>query len=240
MAIFVLIHGAWHGAWCWHKIVPALELAGHDVIAPDLAALGVNKTAAARVTLQRWVTDVCAILDRQDEPVILVGHSRGGIVISQVAETRPAKIRSLVYLTAFLVPSGQTLLDMTTQGHDVAQRIMRFDPEQHSVSLDPAAVKSVFYGYCSDEDVALARSLLVPEPAAPLSTPLQLTEQRFGSLPRVYIECLRDEAIALDLQRRMQAELPCSRVQSIDTDHSPFFSRPAELARQLMQIAEAI
>jgi len=240
MATFVLIHGSWHGAWCWYKIVPALELAGHEVIAPDLAGMGVDRTPPAQITLQRWVNDVCDILDRQNEPVILVGHSRGGIVISQVAEARPTKIRRLVYLTAFLVPNGQTLFDMTQHDQGVAQRIMRFDPEQQSVSLDPAAVKSVFYGCCSEEDVTLARSLLVPEPALPLSTPLQLTPQAFGRVPRVYIECLQDAAIALDLQRRMQAGVPGANVLSIDTDHSPFFSRSAELVRHLVSIADAI
>jgi pimeloyl-ACP methyl ester carboxylesterase len=237
MSTFVLVHGAWHGAWCWYKIIPALERAGHTVIAPDLAGLGMDKTAATQITLQRWVSDVGAVLDRQSEPVILVGHSRGGIVISQVAQARPQQIRVLVYLTAFLVPSGKTLLDIT-QHDSVAQQIMRFDVEQQSVSLDPGAVQSVFYGDCSEQDVALARLLLAPEPAAPLATALQLTDDGFGRVPRVYIECARDQAIAPDLQRRMHAALPCRAVLSIDSDHSPFLSRPDELVQRLLSIVD--
>ena len=113
----------------------------------------------------------------------------------------------------------------------------RFDVEAQSVSLDLAAVQSVFYGDCSEQDVALARLLLAPEPATPLSTPLQLTDDGFGRVPRIYIECARDQAIAPDLQRRMHAALPCRAVLSIDSDHSPFLSRPDELVQRLLSVA---
>jgi pimeloyl-ACP methyl ester carboxylesterase len=87
MSTYVLIHGSWHGSWCWYKIIPRLQLAGHRVIAPDI------------------------VLDEQDEPVVLVAHSRAGLQATQAAEARPRKIRTLVYLAAILLPNGVGLLD---------------------------------------------------------------------------------------------------------------------------------
>src|SRR6185295_5208657 len=107
MSTYLLIHGAWHGAWCWYKVAPRLETLGHKVIAPDLPSLGTDKTPVNRVSLALWRDHVSAIIDATPEPVILVGHSRGGIVISEVAEHRPDRIRTLVYLTAFLVRAGE-------------------------------------------------------------------------------------------------------------------------------------
>src|SRR5450759_3496618 len=94
MSTYVLIHGSWHGAWCWYKIIPILEQAGHKAIALDLPGHGRDWTAARDVSMQSYVESFCNILDAQPEPVILVGHSRGGIVISQAAEHRPEKIRN--------------------------------------------------------------------------------------------------------------------------------------------------
>src|SRR5215469_3411612 len=116
MSTYVLIHGSWHGAWCWYKIMPLLQQAGHQVIALDLPGHGRDWTAPREVSLQRYVESVCNVLDAQAASVILVGHSRGGIVISQTAEHRSDKIRTLVYLAAFLIPNGETL--MTTALRD--------------------------------------------------------------------------------------------------------------------------
>src|SRR5262245_994048 len=115
MSTYLMIHGAWHGAWCWYKVVPRLERLGHKAIAPDLPSLGTDKTPVNRVSLALWRDFVSAIVDAQSEPVILVGHSRGGIVISEVAEHRPDRIRTLVYLTAFMPRNGECLFDLAAQ-----------------------------------------------------------------------------------------------------------------------------
>jgi hypothetical protein len=81
--------------------------------------------------------------------------------------------------------------------------------------------------------VALARLCIQPEPTVPLATPVKLTDANFGRVPRVYVECLRDRAGPISLQRKMQAASPCQRVLALDTDHSPFLSRPDELAALL-------
>ena len=234
MSTFLLIHGAWHGAWCWHKVVPRLEKKGHRVIAPDLPSLGRDRTPVNRVSLATWREYVCQIIDAAPEPVVLVGHSRGGIVISEVAEHRPERVRTLVYLTAFLARNGQSLFDLA--GSDKKSLVppsMVMTEDRSSSTIRDEALRDAFYGECSDDDVSLARLMVQSEPTVPLATPVTITDARFGTVPRVYIECLRDKAIPLSLHRQMQALLPCQRVLSIDTDHSPFFSRPDEVVAHL-------
>ncbi|MBA3922407.1 MAG: alpha/beta fold hydrolase, partial [Nostocaceae cyanobacterium] len=111
MSTCILIHGAWHSSWCWNKVATLLEQAGHKVIAPDLPSHGKDKTPIREVTLQSYTDRICEILTELIEPVILVGHSMGGLVITQVAEQCPDKIEKLVYLCAFLPGNGESLLD---------------------------------------------------------------------------------------------------------------------------------
>ena len=99
------------------------------------------------------------------------------------------------------------------------------------------ALRDAFFGECSDEDLALARLCLQPEPTLPLATPVKITPGRFGRVPRVYIECSRDKAIVPSLQRQMHTALPCRQVLALDADHSPFFSRPDELTALLHGLA---
>jgi len=108
--------------------------------------------------------------------------------------------------------------------------------DQRSATVREAALKETFYGGCSEEDIALARLLLVPEALAPLAIPIHITEGNFGRVPRVYIECLRDKALPPALQKKMYATLPCQQVISLDTDHSPFFSAPEELVVHLLSL----
>ena len=234
MSTFVLIHGSWHGAWCWYKVIPRLERAGHRVIAPDLPSLGKDKTPISQVSLRLWTESVCQVLDAQTEPVVLVGHSRGGIVISEVAESRPEKIRTLVYLCAFLLRNGESLMQVaqTDGGSQIGPNLILAQEQGHATVRDEG-IKEVFYGGCSEEDVVLARLLLQPEALAPLGTPIRTTEERFGQIPRVHIECLRDKAISPPFQKQMYSALPCERIISMDTDHSPFFSAPDQLAAHL-------
>jgi pimeloyl-ACP methyl ester carboxylesterase len=237
MSTYLLIHGSWHGAWCWYKVLPRLERAGHRVVAPDLPGLGIDRTPIAQISLETWTDSVCRLLDAQDEPVILVGHSRAGILISQAAERRPEKVKALVYLAAFLLRQGESLLQLV--GEDDASMVfpnLVMAEDQRSATVRQSALKEVFYGKCSEEDIALARLLLAPEAMAPLATPIRISQCNFGRVPRVYIECGQDKAISPALQKKMYTALPCQKVISMDTDHSPFFSAPEALVTHLLSV----
>jgi pimeloyl-ACP methyl ester carboxylesterase len=234
LTTFVLIHGAWHGAWCWRKLAPLLETAGHTVIAPDLPSMGADRSDPAAVTLDSWARFGAGLVARQAEPVVLVGHSRAGIVVSQVAELVPDRIRRLVYVAGFMLPSGQTLADAARADEDsLVSTNMIPAASGITCTVRREVLHDAFFGHCTDDDYEFALANLSPEPLKPLVTPLKLSAQRFGSVPRSYFECLQDRAVTLPAQRRMQAELPCDMVHSLESDHSPFFSRTAELASLL-------
>lgn len=234
---FVLIHGAWHGAWCWHKLVPLLTARGHRVVAPDLPSMGDDPTPASSVTLDSWARFVADLVAVQLEPVVLVGHSRGGIVISQAAELVPERIARLVYLSGYLLRAGETLADAARadEGSLVPANMI---PAASGVTctMRPRAVRDAFYGHCGDADVEFARARLSPEPLKPLVTPLTVTPERFGRVPRAYIECRDDKTVSHAAQRLMHARLPCDQVFTLDGDHSPFLSAPQDLARILISI----
>ena len=111
MARFVLVAGAWHGAWCWELVVPMLEAMGHRAQPAELPGMGSDKTPLARLSLELWAQAVADVIDSDPEPVILVGHSRGGVVISQAAELASDRIRLNVYLTAIMMKDGESGLD---------------------------------------------------------------------------------------------------------------------------------
>ena len=237
MGTYVLIHGAWHGAWCWKKVIPLVEKEGHKVLAPDLPGHGKDKRPIADITLQAYTDRVCQILDEQSDPVTLVGHSMGGAVITQTAEYRPDKISKLVYVTALLLQNGEFLLqhaEPDTEALVLPNLIMSED--QSYATIKQEALKEVFYADCSDEDVEFAKSRLVPQAAAPFAAPVSTTEENFGRVPRVYITCLRDKAISPSIQEKLYKALPCEKVVSMDTSHSPFFSAPEELAKHLLSV----
>src|ERR1700683_5310584 len=238
MSAFLLIHGAWHGGWCWHKIIARLRAAGQRTTAPDLSSLGRDRTPLENVTLRLWTDSVCAHLDAHAEPVILVGHSRAGAIISAAAEARPDKIRLLVYVAGYLLQDGESVSQRALQdAHSLVVPNMVTSADRKSCTLRESAVREALYGQCADEDVILAQSLLSPEAVAPLTTPLHTTAANFGRVARVYIECRRDRAVSLDEQRRMYAAIACEQIISLDTDHSPFFSAPDALAAHLLALA---
>lgn len=238
MSTFVLIHGAWHGGWCWERVAPILEDAGHRVETPDLPGHGGDPASIEEVTLQAYTDRAREVLDAQPEPVVLVGHSMGGLVISQAAEQRPGRVHTLVYLTAFLLQDGETLIQyaQADAGSTVTHNLV-VKEDEGVVLVRDEALREAFYAQCRDEDFEEARSRLVPQALAPFVTPVGVTEENFGRVPRVYVECLRDRAITIDNQRKFQANLPCREVISLDTDHSPFYSTPEDLASHLLSLA---
>lgn len=238
MANFLLIHGAWHGAWCWHRVIPELEALGHRVVAIDLPGHGVDKTPTAEVTLDAYAERVGAALGDLDGPAVLVGHSMGGVVITAAAERYPERVASLVYLTAIALRDGEAMTDNPVKASP-REFMAGFMPTPDGVAtrFDPERMREAFYADCSAADVALARLCLVPQATLVMRTPIRATAERWGAIPRSYITCSEDRALTLEGQRGMLERVGFDRVVEMQCGHSPFFSRPAELAAHLVRLA---
>ena len=234
MSTFVLVHGSFHGGWCWDAVVARLTAAGHRVLAPDLPGRGSDARPLFALTLDDYATAIAGVVAAQPEPVVLVGHSMGGVVITSVAERVPERLERLVYVCAFLPANGQSLLDLATSDKEsVLLRNLVIEAAAGTHHVRPEGARESFYHDCSDADADAATKRLVAEPLAVVATPVATSAARFGRVPRSYVECTDDRAVGPSLQRRMHGAQPC-RVSSIASGHSPFLARPDELTRALL------
>ncbi|MCY8238437.1 alpha/beta fold hydrolase [Bacillus inaquosorum] len=232
MSTFVFVHGAFQGKWVWKKVTPLLEKNGHKVIAIDLPGSGEDVTPPQEVTFKCYTDKVTSILEKIDHPVILVGHSMSGLVVSQVAEYVPDKIKKLVYVCAIVPQNGQSLQDLGGGPKDTS-----FNEEEKTLTLIDEYIADGFLNECSDEDIIFAKRKMRPQPVLPFSGKVTLSPENFGRVPRVYIEATKDHAIPIEVQREMYKQIPFENTFSIDADHSPFFSQPETLTKYLNEIA---
>jgi pimeloyl-ACP methyl ester carboxylesterase len=237
MSRYVFVHGSWHGAWCWEKVEPLLKEKGHEVLIFDLQGHGTDKTAVDDCTLEAYVKLARDVLvSGSDEPSILVGHSFGGVVISEVAEYEPQRVKRLVFLAAFMPGNGESLKTWADQD---AESLIGPNLVVHpdtTATLKEEALKDIFYGDCSDEDIKWAIEHLVPEPLIPTATPVSLTNQNYGQVERIYIQTQKDQAITPAIQEQMVKANPCE-VMTLETSHSPWLSAPEHLCEHLLKLA---
>jgi pimeloyl-ACP methyl ester carboxylesterase len=214
---YILVHGGWHGAWAWKKVVPLLEAKGNKVLAIDLPGHGADKTPIATVTFQDYVDKVVSISKSQPGPVILAGHSMSGLIISQAAEVLgKEKVTKLVYVDAFM-PKPEPSVEGS----------MIFSEDKKICKLKPENVTALFYHDCAPEDIAFAKSQLGWQPLAALATPVSVTDARYGAVPKVFILCTE----ARDMNKSsISKNVPCEKVYTLVSGHSPFFSMPDKLA----------
>ncbi len=235
----ILVHGSWHSAWNWHRVVPKLEESGHTAIAIDLPGMGRDKTPIQQVKMRDTVEKICQLIDSIEGKVILVGHSKNGIMISQAAEYRPHKIEKLVYLAAYLVPNGRTQREYSQMDiKGVLKPYVRMDESIQAHTLDPVIYREGLYHDCDENITLQARYILSHEPIESGMVPLQLSDENFGSVPRYYIECTDDRAVTPFIQQKMYTELPCEKVYRMNSSHSPFFSQPEKLVDIFCEIAQ--
>jgi pimeloyl-ACP methyl ester carboxylesterase len=242
MARFLLVHGAFGGAWSWERVIPGLVALGHDASAFDLPGSGGDETPVIEVTLEAYASRVCSKLDSGSEPAVLVGHSMGGIAITQAASLRPERVAMLIYVCAFLPQDGQSLLDLTQLpegADDQVQANMVVEGNPPVATLPAAAAREAAFNCCDDEMAEWALARRRPQAVAPFATPVSVGGAAFAAIPRAYVLCRRDHSIPPALQRRMIATQGVEQVVELDADHAPYLSATGELVTTLDRFAQA-
>ena len=235
MATFLLVPGAFHPAWIWHRVVTQLETKGHRAIALDLPGTGENMSVAdSGITLELWADYVADQVRKVGGRPVLAGHSRGGHVIGEAAERVPDELAGLIYVTAVISPPGMTMLEAIGREPDEGFAVT----DDGRIDLLPEEVATaMFYHRCPPGDTSGALERLYREPWTPAGTPSAVSWERWGGVPRAFIECTDDQALDMTCQKRMQARAPCDPVITLDADHSPFFCAPEALADAMIACA---
>uniref|UniRef100_A0ACD5XNK4 Uncharacterized protein n=1 Tax=Avena sativa TaxID=4498 RepID=A0ACD5XNK4_AVESA len=249
----ILVHGACHGAWCWFKVAARLRSVGHRVTTLDLAASGVDPRPLREVpTFRDYTKPLLDILESllPGEKVVLVGHSLGGMNIALASELFPEKVAAAVFLAAFMPdhtfrPSH--VIEKLFEGNSADMMDSEMKPQDPEGKLPPSLLfgpqitRQKLYQLCSQEDLTLGASLM--RVGSLFLEDLQLqqpySEDRYGSVRKVYIVCKEDLAIVEEYQRWMIQNNPVQEVKELDgADHMAMLSRPDELAQCLADIAE--
>lgn len=227
----VLVHGAWHGAWCYAGLQHALDDLGLPSYAIDLPGHGISTEPLG--TLHSDAAAVAAVLRGLGTPAVLVGHSYGGAVITEAATLHP-DVAHLVYLTAFALDAGESIMSLLTSlpRADVALGPAIRPNADGTSTVDPALAATAFYGHCSAAVVEAALPRLGLHPMGTFTD--SVTGSPRSHTPSTYVRCTLDQAIHLSHQDAMAAR--CGTVHTLETDHSPFASATAATAGILQGI----
>jgi pimeloyl-ACP methyl ester carboxylesterase len=237
---FVLVHGGFHGAWCWERVVPELNALGHEAVAIDLPGHGERRDEVATLANRRQ-----AVLDVLQPGDVLVGHSGGGYEITLAADAAPEKVGHLIYLAAGLPIEGRPLIEASggrpASGIDEGGRtqvltdenrmirLVRLDARGRMECFDYAATRDFFYHDCDEASARWAFDQLTAAPVEFIQEQISLPKFWKADLPRSYIICSQDRAAPRSFTEERARRLGVVPLE-IDASHSPFLSRPRETA----------
>jgi len=228
---FVLVHGAWHGGWCWSKVATILRGRGHAVVTPTQTGLGERAHLLSRsIDLDVFVTDIANVLAYEDlDDVVLVGHSFGGNAISGVADRMRGRIRGLVYLDAVILENGESAFGRMP-ADVVASRTRAAEESSGGLSI-PAPPPAAF-GIVDEAQASFVQSRLTPHPLATYISPLRLVNQVGNGLPATYIVCTDPIYSPLETSRSRVETTGWTTIE-IRTGHDAMVSAPGRLADML-------
>lgn len=232
---FVLVHGAWHGGWCWARVADILRSQGHRVFTPTCTGLGERAHLLSKdITLDTFVRDVAGTIAAEElTEVVLVGHSFGGLAISGVAEAMPERLRHLVYLDALIVQPGRAPFDGLPP--EVVEARRRAAAESSgSLSLPPPSAAA--FGVLDPADAAWVERRLTPHPLGTYESKLPIRGPVGNGLPRTYVDCTTPSYATLDGVKDWVRRQPGWGWREMATGHDAMVSAPDALARLLVEL----
>lgn len=235
---FVLVHGALFTSAGWMKAQSRLQNDGYNVVTVDVPGRAGDGLAPQQINIQVAAKKICKVAELQDGPVILVGHSQGGAVITQATEFCASQIKALIYVTAVAPKSGETAFDMLNPQVDVNfMKCATPDPAKGLFVLNPnGPLQSSFFQDIHPADAPAALASMVSEPMGVGTTKLSFDEARRNQIPKHYIETLKDQVLSPGTQKRIQARFHWDSIRSMQTGHSPFLTHPAPFVKILEAI----
>jgi pimeloyl-ACP methyl ester carboxylesterase len=243
MTTFVLVHGAWHGGWCWRKLASLLRAAGHEALTPTLTGLGERAHLAHQgVDLATHVRDVVNMLEYDDlHDVVLVGHSYGGMVITGVAEQSPARLARLVYMDAFVPDDGQALVDLASpearQGWEV---LVRAEGDGWQLPTPfPAPWEEILrdnWSVTDEDDIRWMLPRLGPHPFATMTQPVRRLDPVAAALPRTYLRCADNPSPTfVPFAERAERAGSGWHYRELASNHEAMVTAPRQLADILLE-----
>jgi pimeloyl-ACP methyl ester carboxylesterase len=236
MATFVLVHGAWHGGWCWARVRDRLAAAGHRVFTPTLTGLADRKHLLSRdVVLDTHIADVVNLLEAEElADVVLVGHSYAGAVTPGVVDRAPERVRQLILLDAMMVAFGEAPIDLSPPEVAAARRAqVARDGEGYKL----AAPSAEAFGVTDLADQAWVDRRLTPHPFGTYTSKLVQHGAGLGNVPRAYIDCVAPMLQTINPSRARVRAMPEWRVLELATGHDAMVTAPRELAAMLERLA---
>ena len=238
---YVLVHGAWQAPYVWDSVKTLLLNEGNNVTVVELPGHGSDLTPPSAITLSLYTTTVLNAISQINGPVILVGHSLGGMIISSVAEQIPSKIEKLVYLAAYMPASGQYLNGLAHTEHDseLGQAgVLIISTAGDTIDVAHNEIVDVFIQDGTPQIQNLVLQNYRTEPLIPFLDTVSLTAANFGSVQKVYIQTLMDHVVSPYLQNKMIAAAGVKTVYQINTSHSAFLVKPDSVAILLTEIGQ--
>jgi pimeloyl-ACP methyl ester carboxylesterase len=229
-----LVHGGFHGGWCWREVADRLRGHGHRVYTPTQTGCGERShLLTADITLDTFIDDIANVLIWEDlHDVVLVGHSFGGNAVSGVADRLPQRIRQLVYLDAIMLQSGQSMFDQLSP--EVVQARLKAAQASGGLSIDPPPAE--MFGLKTPEQVRDLASRLTPHPLGTYTSPLKLRHPIGHDLPAVYIQCTDPVFAGLQSSRDWVRASGMTTVE-LKTGHDAMITAPDALADLLLALA---
>lgn len=228
----ILVHGAWQSSRCWKAVAQDLSAAGVSVLTPDLPGHGSRLLPGNKVTFKDYTDSIIELIEQQSVPVTLVGHSMAGLIISQVAELIPQRIKKLVYVAAYIPQDGDSLFSMAEAGSSRGlSPYIQLNRSRDEIELYPAAeAMSVLYSMGNELERRDALSDYQAQPMQPFSANVALGKN-FENTQKMAILCRYDRAVNYTDQLRMSKQVENS--VTLEADHSPFYSAAQALSEVL-------
>ncbi|WP_338839125.1 alpha/beta hydrolase [Flavobacterium ginsenosidimutans] len=236
----VLVHGAWQASYVWDQTEKDLKAAGYNITVVKLPGHGDDTTPAYQVSFQAYVDEVKKAVNAYNEPVILIGHSLGGAVITKTAAEVPQKIKKLIYIAGFIPQSGKSVLDYSQM--DTASLLppsLKLSDDQTLAGIVNPEVNlpKIFAQDATDAQKQFLVSKYKAEPTIPLGTPLTYKTEDYNlGGKKYYIFTTADNTITYNFQQKMAKEAGITNTYTINSGHSPFISKSAELTKLIKEI----